>query len=339
MLSKFENINVDVISACLPDKVLSLVEYAPDLISEKEVKRFVKNTGFSHLSIADDNVTASDLCFKAAENIFKNSAYSKNDIDAVIFVSQTPEWYLPATSHCLQHKLGLSDDVLCFDINEGCSGYVQGLYLASVLIQSKQCKRVLLLAGDTISKITDPSDRATRLIFGDAGTASIISNSGKNCIYFNINTYGDRYKAIITENTRHRNTPPNSANGHLSLDGMAIMDFTLNDVPENMHKLMEYSNFADAGIDYYFCHQANKLILTALADKIGVEHSKIPFAAEKTGNTSSASIPVLLCQKQYNDLHKAMLCGFGVGLACASCIVDLSDTKILDVIHYETGNI
>ena len=339
MLSKFENINVDVISACLPDKVLSLVEYAPDLISEKEVKRFVKNTGFSHLAIADDNVTASDLCFEAAENIFKNSAYSKNDIDALVFVSQTPDWYLPATSHYLQHKLGLSDDVLCFDINEGCSGYVQGLYLASVLIQSKECKKVLLLAGDTISKITDPVDRATRLIFGDAGTASIISNSGKNCIYFNINTYGDRYKAIITENTRHRNTPPNSASGHLSLDGMAIMDFTLNDVPENMHKLMAYSNCADADIDYYFCHQANKLILTALADKIGVERSKIPFAAENTGNTSSASIPLLLCQKQYADLHKTMLCGFGVGLACASCIVDLSDTKILDVIYYETGNI
>lgn len=208
MLSKFENINIDVISACLPDKVLSLVEYAPDLITEKEVKRFVKNTGFSHLAIADDNVTASDLCFEAAENIFKNSAYSKNDIDALVFVSQTPDWYLPATSHYLQYKLGLSDDVLCFDINEGCSGYVQGLYLASVLIQSKQCKKVLLLAGDTISKITDPADRATRLIFGDAGTASIISHKVTEGCYFNINTYGVRYKAIITENTRHRSTPP-----------------------------------------------------------------------------------------------------------------------------------
>lgn len=339
MLSEIKNVRIEAISACLPDKILSLTEYAPNLITEKEVKRFVKNTGFSTLAIADNNVTASDLCQKAAENIFGNANISKNEIGALIFVSQTPDWYLPATSHYLQHKLGLSEDILCFDINEGCSGYVQGLYLASVLIQSKQCKKVLLLAGDTISKITDPSDRATRLIFGDAGTASILSNSGKNCIYFNINTYGDRYKAIITENTRHRNTPLNSTSGHLSLDGMAIMDFTLNDVPKNMHKLMDYSNCADADIDYYFCHQANKLILTALADKIGVERSKIPFAADKTGNTSSASIPVLLCQKQYDYLHKVMLCGFGGGLACASCIVDLSDTKILDVIYYETGNI
>lgn len=339
MLNKFENVSIDVISACLPYNVPSLVEYAPDLITEKEVKRFVKNTGFSHLAIADDDITASDLCFRAAENIFKNSAYNKQEIDALIFVSQTPDWYLPATSHYLQHKLGLSEDILCFDINEGCSGYVQGLYLASVLVQSKQCQKVLLLAGDTISKITNPHDRATRLIFGDAGTASIISNSDHRDCYFNINTYGARYKAIITENTRHRNTPPNSASRHLSLDGMGIMDFTLNDVPTNMHKLMDYSNCTDADIDYYFCHQANKLILTALADKIGVEHAKIPFGAEKTGNTSSASIPLLLCQNKYTDLHKVMLCGFGVGLACASCIFDLTDAEILDVIHYETSNI
>ena len=120
---------------------------------------------------------------------------------------------------------------------------------------------------------------------------------------------------------------------------MGIMDFTLNDVPLNMQKLMQFADVADKEIDYYICHQANKLILNALADKINVVYDKIPFAADKTGNTSSASIPLLLCQKQYENLHKVMLCGFGVGLACASCITDLSDTKILDVINYGSGNI
>ncbi len=339
MLSEIKNVRIEAISACLPDKILSLTEYAPNLITEKEVKRFVKNTGFSTLAIADNNVTASDLCQKAAENIFGNANISKSEIDALIFVSQTPDWYLPTTSHYLQHKLGLSEDVLCFDINEGCSGYVQGLYLASVLIQSKQCKKVLLLAGDTISKITNPDDRATRLIFGDAGTASIISDSADKNIYFNINTYGARYQAIITANSRYRTTLPNTGDGHLCLDGMAIMDFTLNDVPLNMQKLMQFADVADKEIDYYICHQANKLILNALADKINIAHDKIPFAAGTTGNTSSASIPLLLCQNRYENLQKVMLCGFGVGLACASCIADLSDTKTLDVINYGSSNI
>ena len=125
--------------------------------------------------------------------------------------------------------------------------------------------------------------------------------------------------------------------GLLSLDGMGIMNFTLNDVPVNMKKLEDFTGIDNSEIDLYVCHQANKLILDALADKIGVVRDKLPFAASETGNTSSASIPLMLCREQYDSskLEKVMLCGFGVGLACASCITDLSQTKILDVIVYE----
>lgn len=115
------------------------------------------------------------------------------------------------------------------------------------------------------------------------------------------------------------------------------MNFTLNDVPVNMKKLEDFTGIDNSEIDLYVCHQANKLILDALADKIGVVRDKLPFAASETGNTSSASIPLMLCREQYDSskLEKVMLCGFGVGLACASCITDLSQTKILDVIVYE----
>ena len=236
MLSKFSNIGIKAIGACLPSKNFSIVDYASQLITEKEAKRFSKNTGFFRLAITDDDVTASDLCYKAACNLFEKSTISKKDIDALIFITQTPDWDLPATSHFLQNKLGLSEEIICFDMNEGCSGYVQGLYLASALIASGQCHNVLVLAGDTISKITDTEDRATRLIFGDAGTASIISQIDNDGIFFNINTYGDRYQAIITENSRHRKSQYNRG-GLLSLDGMGIMNFTLNDVPVNMKKL------------------------------------------------------------------------------------------------------
>ena len=211
MLSKFESIGIKAISACLPENKLSLVEYAPNLITEKEVKRFVKSTGFSKLCISSHAVTTSDMCYAAACNLFAETGIKPGDIDGLIFVTQTPDWYLPATSHYLQAKLNLSQDIICFDVNEGCSGYEQGLYLAATLIASGQCNNVLLLAGDTISKITDPEDRATRLIFGDAGTASIISKMD-NEMYFNINTYGDRYAAIMTDGSRHRVTPQHPLN-------------------------------------------------------------------------------------------------------------------------------
>lgn len=333
--------NFSVLMSVYKNEKAEYLELAIDSILKQTIVPneivIVKDGTLTHeLEMIDDDVTASDLCYKAACNLFEKSTISKKDIDALIFITQTPDWDLPATSHFLQNKLGLSEEIICFDMNEGCSGYVQGLYLASALIASGQCHNVLVLAGDTISKITDTEDRATRLIFGDAGTASIISQIDNDGIFFNINTYGDRYQAIITENSRHRKSQYNRG-GLLSLDGMGIMNFTLNDVPVNMKKLEDFTGIDNSEIDLYVCHQANKLILDALADKIGVVRDKLPFAASETGNTSSASIPLMLCREQYDSskLEKVMLCGFGVGLACASCITDLSQTKILDVIVYE----
>ena len=117
------------------------------------------------------------------------------------------------------------------------------------------------------------------------------------------------------------------------------MNFTLNDVPVNMLKLMDFAGVSDSDIDLYACHQANKLILNSLADKLCISREKLPFAAGETGNTSSASIPLLLCQEQYSDLNKVILCGFGVGLACASCITSIKNTDILDVSIYEPSKI
>lgn len=338
MLSRFERIGIKAVSACVPAQNYTLVEYAPNLITEKEAKRFTKNTGFSQLAIAPAGVTTSDLCYQAALKLFEKYSIGKNKIDGLIFVTQTPDWYLPATCHYLQEKLGLPKDIICFDVNEGCSGYEQGLYLASTLVAAKQCKNVLLLAGDTISKITNPDDRATRLIFGDAGTASIVGEDN-NSMSFNINTYGERYEAIMTADSRHRITPPSVHNGLLSLDGMGIMNFTLNDVPMNMTQLLRFADLQDEDIDLYACHQANKLILMSLADKLGIAREKLPFVAGGTGNTSSASIPLMLCQERYEGLNKVMLCGFGVGLACASCITSLANTEIMGVIKYGSSEI
>lgn len=334
MLAKLNHVSIKSISTCVAKSGIPLYEYAPHLIDEKQSIKFAKNTGFSKLAISSENITTADLCLKAAKELFKKTDIKPNEIDALIFLTQTPNWHLPATSHYLQNELGLSNDVFCLDVNEGCAGYEHGLYLASLLVSSNQCENVLLLVGDTITKITDPSDKATRLIFGDAGSASVLSSSNSSII-FSITTYGDRYNAIITENSRHKITSE-TAKGFLHLDGMGIMDFTLNEVPECIEELLKYANYDKESIELFAAHQANKLILDSLAMKLGIPSAKMPFSAGEIGNTSSASIPVLLC-KDYKEqkLGKVMLCGFGVGLACALCIADLSETKILDLVKYE----
>ena len=180
MVNNIEGIKINSISCAVPRRKLSLVEYAPDLFTEKSARRMAKGTGFSALRVSDENTTTSDLCAAAAEQIFVD--IDRNSIGALVFVTQTPDYVLPATSHILQDRLGLKNDVLCLDINEGCSGYVTGVYVASLL--AKQLKsRVCLLGGDTITKLTLPVDRATRCIFGDAGTATIIEPGEQNVAF------------------------------------------------------------------------------------------------------------------------------------------------------------
>ena len=332
MITTINGVAIDAIACAVPSNCFSIFDYCDGLVTEKEANRLSKNTGFEKLRITDNKTTTSDLCFNAAEHIFNSDgAYRKSDIDGLIFVSQTSDYYLPATSHELQSRMGLSNNMLCFDINQGCSGYVNGLYLAALLVSSGQCRKVLLLTGDTASKLTSPTDRATRTIFGDAGTATIISVGEQN-IVFNIQTFGDRFKAIIVPNSRHRkeNLPDNS--GYVSLDGMGIMNFTLDEVPKNIEQLLDYTKTSKSEIKLYACHQANKLILKSLADRLGVEQDKVPFIAGETGNTSSASIPLLLAEIADDKklLQKVCCAGFGVGLSVASCIVDLSSTKFFE---------
>ena len=171
-ISNVSGVTVKAISCAVPKNRLSLIEYAPNLMDDKQAKRLAKGTGFSVLRIAPVGMTTADLVAKASESILTD--VENEIIGALVFVSQTPDYDIPATSHILQDRLGLSSECLCIDINEGCSGYVTGLYVSELLAKQLQ-KPVLLGCGDTISKMTSPDDRATRCIFGDAGTATLVS--------------------------------------------------------------------------------------------------------------------------------------------------------------------
>ena len=327
MVTNIDGIRIKSMACAVPKQKLSLVEYAPDLFNEKSAKRMAKGTGFSYLRIADENTTTADLCVAAAEKLFLD--IDRTSIGALVFVTQTPDYILPATSHVLQARLRLRNDVFCLDINEGCSGYVTGLYVSAILAKQLNT-RVCLLGGDTVSKLTLPVDRATRCIFGDAGTATIIE-AGKQNVPFSFVSYGDRANAIIMENSRHRIKANPVNEGRLYLDGAEIMNFTLNEVPEMVFELLKSSAIDISRISLFACHQANEMILRALAEKLKVSSDKIPFTAGKIGNESSASIPMVLNASQGTDLSKVLCCGFGVGLSAGAFIYDFSETKFYEV--------
>lgn len=333
MIRYVDGVTISRIACALPKQQLSISEYAPNLFDEKSAKRMAKGTGFSKLRIAPEEVTTADLCAAAAERVL--GGIDRSRIGSLVFVTQTPDYTVPATSHVLQDRLHLGNDVLCLDINEGCSGWVTGLYTATLLCQATDAP-VCLLAGDTPSKTTALDDRATRSIFGDAGTATLIV-PGKDRLPFLFKSYGERPDAILLANYyQYRQEPSKTGVGSLfvSLDGGAIMDFSLDEVPAAIEKFLEAEQLTKEDVSVYACHQANKLILNSLADKLGVVREKVPFTSGEIGNESSASIPLVLqAEEGIADLSRVLCCGFGVGLSIGICMADFTKTEFLGVVE------
>ena len=253
-ISNISGVTVKGISCAVPRNKLSLVQYAPNLLDDKQAKRLAKGTGFSFLRIASEDMTTADLVAKASESIL--SDVERETIGALVFVSQTPDYDIPATSHVLQDRLGLSSECLCIDINEGCSGYVTGLYVSELLAKQLE-KPVLLGCGDTISKMTSPDDRATRCIFGDAGTATLVSCEetkilgGTNFSFF---SYGKDAQAIVMENSGRRKVLSPKNDGHLFLDGKRIMDFALEEVKEGIESFLKAVGCEKDEVSLFACH-------------------------------------------------------------------------------------
>jgi 3-oxoacyl-[acyl-carrier-protein] synthase-3 len=346
MLHTISGVSVKGIQTTIPRNVVKVESYA-DVFGEKEIRRIIKGTGFEELRIVNEDETTSDLCFTAAKALLEKLEISPDSIDGLVFISQTPDYKLPATSNILQNRLNLSRNIVAMDINQGCSGYIYGLYLAASLVAAGGCRHVLVCVGDTISKTVNPSDRSARIIFGDAGSATIVEK-GNQSFSFNIQTDGSGYSNLIIPAGGYRDPYSQETtlekideNGNLRcknnlfMNGMEIMNFTLRDVPVAINELLLYNNLTKDQIELYALHQANKLIVQSIAKKMGIALERAPFGANRVGNTSSASIPLLLSSLRNSsqcELKTVMACGFGVGLSIATAILDLSNTTIMETI-------
>jgi 3-oxoacyl-[acyl-carrier-protein] synthase-3 len=324
------------ISSCVPAQTAHTHDY--NHISPEERELFIKTTGIQERRVAADNVTCSDLCYKAAVDLLNRFKCSE-DIDVLIFVSQSPDYYLPATSVLLQERLGLSKSCIAFDINLGCSGYVYGLSVISKLLGGGGLRKALLLAGDKSTSSTCFTDKSTYPLFGDAGTATLLefTPEGKSW-HFNLQSSGAGKDAIIIEHGHSRNpfksdfekvreiSPGISrAAKHLQLQGTDIFNFALQEVAPNIKELSERSGISYTEADYAIFHQANKLINESVRKKLKIAPEKVPYSIEKYGNTSSASIPLTMCSALSTDLADRelllLLSGFGVGFSWGSALI------------------
>lgn len=347
MKTQIEGVEIRAVAAWLPTNNLEM----KSLISkygETSVNNIMQTTGITEVRIADKTMTSADMCQEAAEALIEAEGVDKKDIDGLVFVSQTPDYILPSTSTCLQDKIGLSKETVCLDIRYGCSGYIYGLFQAALWIYSGACQNVLVLSGDTNSRIVNENDRSLRMVMGDAGTTTLLSK-GSGKMGFHIQSDGSGAEKLIIPAGGFR-TPRSAMTNELQwdedkngrtledmyMDGMAIFGFAINQVPRNVRTLLELAGWDKDEVGLYALHQANKFMVDFIGKKLKVPADKVPVNADKYGNTGPATIPLLLsdiCNKRSFDLSKVVLSGFGVGLSWGSISCDLSKTTFYEPIN------
>ena len=345
-LLKFSNVGIKAISGTVPKKIVKtsdLTEFFPI----EHLNRVIEATGIIERHLADENICASDLCFNAACTIFNNTSISKDDIDVLIFVSQTSDYKTPATSILLQNKLDLKKSTIVYDINMSCSGFIHGLLMAYTFLQLPEIKNVMLLVGDTQSKIISPLDKSTGLLFGDGGIASIITK-GKQFgdSYFSMNTDGAHINSnfipaggsrmmsseLTLQNMQYDDGSIRNME-QVVMKGMDVFGFVISELPKDIKQLLEFAGKSVDDIDKFAFHQSNNFMSNRVTKKLKVNSLKILRSIQKYGNTGGASIPLTMIENRtlINPGDSILMNAIGAGFVYGSVLINIADCQILEM--------
>ncbi|MGB9747750.1 MAG: 3-oxoacyl-ACP synthase III family protein [Bacteroidales bacterium] len=347
----FQNIGITGIAAAVPRTVINNYRYT-SYFPEKDVKDIVDKIGVIERRFADENTCSSDLCFAAAEKLMVDMEINREEIGLLIFMSQTPDYRMPATSILLQERLRLPRNTITFDVSLGCSGFIYALSLAFAFMQSQpSIKKALVLDGETRSKVYSPKDRKTAFLFGDAGVAALVERNEKfGKSWFSMNIDGSQASLIKIEAGGYR--MPSSEEtvkervvdeyGNIRsleqayMNGGDVFNFVIREVPRDFNALLSHAGIEASTIDYFVFHQANSYINNYLVKKLKIDPLRVPSTIAKFGNTSSVSIPLTIVSELKDKLSERknlLLCGFGVGLSWATSIITVDQCHISDIIE------
>ena len=344
----YHGVGIKALTACVPQDIV----YNKDLgylIPEEEIEKTINNIGIEQRRIAAPDVTASDLCYKAAQQLFADNNIEPDSIDVLLFMSQTADYRIPATSCLLQHRLGLPRETLCFDISLGCSGYLFALSAAFAYASMDGVNRVLLLDGETFSKIVNRRDKVDWPLYGDAGTATLIEKGEYGDSTFILNTDGSGEETlkihagmrnpITSESCVEREREDGNIRTDLEvfMDGMDVFNFAISKVPKSVKQILKETERSVEDLDYLVFHQANRFMMDFFVKKLKVSPDKVPYCIHKFGNTSSASVPLTISSELSGRLmgdNLVLMSGFGAGLSWGSAIINMRDCNVSPVIEY-----
>jgi 3-oxoacyl-[acyl-carrier-protein] synthase-3 len=334
----------------VPEAYLSALAYAlPERVVENDelqrenadwdMPRIAEKVGIARRHVAAPDETSADLAYAAGRRLIDAAGVDPASIDCLVFCTQTPDYLLPTTACLLQDRLGLGTHVAAFDFNQGCSGYVYGLAIAKGFIAAGLARNVLLLTGETYSKLIHPRDRTVRVLFGDAGSASLISarEGGARIGALKLGTDGSgAHNLIVPAGGFRRPHGPDTTSEttdsigctrtpeHLFMDGQAITTFALQRVPALIDATLTEAGVPADGVDRYVFHQANAFMNGRLRTRLKLPAEKLPMYMESVGNTVVNTIPIVLRESggQFAAGDRVLLVGFGVGYSWGAALVD-----------------
>lgn len=311
------------ISVYLPDKSVTNEDIA-EMFPSWESSKIFEKVGIKNRYVADSKEGVADMAVAAIRNLQLETGIDLSQIDYFLLCTQSPDYQIPTTACIVQHRVGLSNNCGAIDINQGCSGYIYGLSLASALVSSGIANNVLLVTADVYSKHIHNSDKGNMSLFGDAATASLISSDGKYEIgKFSLGTDGSGYDKLIIKNSGlfSKSLNQDDPENFLFMDGAAVFDFTAKRIPQLIEENLVLNGLAKDDINLFVFHQANTFMLNFLRNRIKIEKNRFLINMENYGNTVSSSIPLAFKDSFDGENRNVMMVGFGVGLSWGAVVL------------------
>lgn len=357
MKLRFKNKKISAIVTVLPDKEVLFEEEMHNYhFSEKKCLKLKKLMGYNKHRIVDENTTASDLGTFGIQYLIDQGILAPKDIDGLIVVTQSPDHFLPATSNIIQGNLNLGHDIFCMDINQGCAGYLIGLYQSFMMLNQPHINKIVLVNTDILSRKVSKQDRNSYPLVGDGASVTIVEEAETDSDVFAISYMdGTKNQALMIPAGGFKTPSTNEtaelkdagdhnfrSQEHLRMDGAAIFNFVQSHVPPLIEELMDYSGQSKDDIDYYLFHQPNKFMLQKLADKLEIGYDRLPNnIVENFGNASGVTVPTNICYNLGNKLEKKIfnlcLAGFGVGLTWSAMQFRIGPLDLCTMIDYPIG--
>lgn len=346
---KFQNVGITAISACVPKKIFSNYDLGY-LVPEESLEKLIISIGIKEKRFADKDVCSSDLCYKAARKLMDDNNIDPLSIDMLLFLTMTPDFITPPTSSILQHRLGLPTSTACLDLSLACSGFVYVLSTAFAYASMNGLDRVLVLVGETMSKLANPRDRVNFPLYGDAGTACLVEKGNFKESVFVLTADGEGedmvkiphggFRYPFTADSlvdKEREEGNYRKDVDITMDGIGTFNHAINAVPKQVKQLMKAASITADDVDYLVSHQANKFMIDFIVKRLKFDPNKVPFCLSKYGNTSCASIPLTIVSElagKLNGEKKILLSAIGAGWSFGTAYMITENVKVSPVIEY-----